>query len=169
LFAGSLAAGSEIDRQFAGGSGDAFLRVSVVVGCILSLHPHMAAYLLALRIRQCQIFRKFRSEETKMKLRPLQDRVLIRRVEPETKTAGGIFIPDTAQEKPMEGEVVAVGPGARDEAGKLHPLDVKLGDRVLFGKWSGTEVKLDGEDLMIMKEADIMGVLDHVAAQKKAA
>ena len=104
-----------------------------------------------------------------MKLRPLQDRVLIRRVEPETKTSGGIFIPDTAQEKPMEGEVVAVGPGARDEAGALHPLDVKAGDRVLFGKWSGTEVKLDGEDLMIMKEADIMGVLDRAAAAKQAA
>src|ERR1700687_4697009 len=98
-----------------------------------------------------------------MKLRPLQDRVLIRRVEPEAKTAGGIFIPDTAQEKPMEGEVIAVGPGVRDEDGKLHPLDVKSGDRVLFGKWSGTEVKLDGEDLMIMKEADIMGVIDPPA------
>jgi chaperonin GroES len=104
-----------------------------------------------------------------MKLRPLQDRVLIRRVEPETKTSGGIFIPDTAQEKPMEGEVVAVGPGARDEAGTLHPLDVKAGDRVLFGKWSGTEVKLDGEDLMIMKESDIMGILDRAAAAKQAA
>ena len=94
-----------------------------------------------------------------MKFRPLHDRVLIRRVEQEAKTAGGIFIPDTAQEKPMEGEVVAVGPGARDEDGKMHPLDVKAGDRVLFGKWSGTEVKLDGEDLMIMKESDIMGVI----------
>ena len=103
-----------------------------------------------------------------MKLRPLQDRVLIRRVEPEAKTAGGIFIPDTAQEKPMEGEVVAVGPGARDEDGKVHPLDVKSGDRVLFGKWSGTEVKLDGEDLMIMKEADIMGVLDHAVANEES-
>ena len=103
-----------------------------------------------------------------MKLRPLQDRVLIRRVEPEAKTAGGIFIPDTAQEKPMEGEVVAVGPGARDEDGKLHPLDVKSGDRVLFGKWSGTEVKLDGEDLMIMKEADIMGVLDRAVATQES-
>ena len=103
-----------------------------------------------------------------MKLRPLQDRVLIRRVDPEVKTSGGIFIPDTAQEKPMEGEVVAIGPGARDENGKLHPLDVKSGDRVLFGKWSGTEVKLDGEDLMIMKEADIMGVMGHPVADKKA-
>src|SRR6266705_5373250 len=104
-----------------------------------------------------------------MKLRPLQDRVLMPRVEPETKSAGGIFIPDTAQEKPMEGEIVAVGPGIRDEAGKLHPLDVKSGDRVLFGKWSGTEVKLDGEDLMIMKESDIMGVIDRAVATEKAA
>lgn len=104
-----------------------------------------------------------------MKLRPLQDRVLVRRVEPEVKTAGGIFIPDTAQEKPTEGEVVAAGPGMRDEAGKVHPLEVKSGDRVLFGKWSGTEVKLDGEDLMIMKETDIMGVLDRAVAAKKAA
>ena len=104
-----------------------------------------------------------------MSFRPLHDRVLIRRVEAEEKTAGGIIIPDTAKEKPMEGEVVAVGPGARDESGKVQALDVKAGDRVLFGKWSGTEIKLDGEDLMMMKEADIMGVLDHVAAQKKAA
>jgi chaperonin GroES len=104
-----------------------------------------------------------------MKLRPLQDRVLIRRVEPEAKTSGGIIIPDTAKEKPMEGEVVAVGPGARDKDGKLHPLDVKTGDRVLFGQWSGTEIKLDGEDVMIMKESDIMGVIDHAVANKKAA
>jgi chaperonin GroES len=103
-----------------------------------------------------------------MKLRPLQDRVLVRRVEPEAKTPGGIFIPDTAQEKPMEGEVLAAGPGVRDAAGTLHPLDVKTGDRVLFVKWSGAEIKLDGEDLMIMKESDIMGVLDPVAADKKA-
>ena len=104
-----------------------------------------------------------------MKLRPLQDRVLVCRVEPEVKTAGGIFIPDTAQDKPTEGEVVAVGPGTRDEEGKVHPLEVKRGDRVLFGKWSGTEVKLDGEDLMIMKETDIMGVLDRAVAATKAA
>ena len=104
-----------------------------------------------------------------MKLRPLQDRVLVRRVEEEAKSAGGIIIPDTAKEKPMEGEVVAVGPGTRDEDGTLHPLDVKAGDRVLFGKWSGTEVKLDGEELMIMKESDIMGVLEHRVAKKKAA
>jgi chaperonin GroES len=104
-----------------------------------------------------------------MKLRPLQDRVLLRRVEPEAKTAGGIFIPDTVQEKPMEGEVVTVGPGARDVAGKRHPLDVKSGDRVLFGKWSGTEVKLEGEDLMVMKESDIMGVVEHAALNTKAA
>jgi chaperonin GroES len=104
-----------------------------------------------------------------MKLRPLQDRVLIRRVESETKTAGGIFIPDTAQEKPMEGEVIAVGPGIRDQEGKLHPLDVRSGDRVLFGKWSGNEIKLDGEELMIMKESDIIGVVDHAIATSKAA
>ena len=104
-----------------------------------------------------------------MGFRPLHDRVLIRRVEAEEKTTGGIIIPDTAKEKPMEGEVVAVGPGARGEDGKIQPLDVKSGDRVLFGKWSGTEVKLDGEDLIIMKEADIMGILDKAAAVKKAA
>jgi chaperonin GroES len=95
----------------------------------------------------------------KTKFRPLHDRVVVRRVESEAKTAGGIIIPDTAKEKPQEGEVIAVGPGARDEAGKLVPLDVKSGDRVLFGKWSGTEVKLNGEDLLIMKESDIMGIL----------
>jgi chaperonin GroES len=95
----------------------------------------------------------------KTKFRPLHDRVVVRRVESEEKTAGGIIIPDTAKEKPQEGEVVAVGPGARDEAGKLVPLDVKAGDRVLFGKWSGTEVKLNGEELLIMKESDIMGVV----------
>ncbi len=104
-----------------------------------------------------------------MKLRPLQDRVLIRRLEHEAKSSGGIIIPDTAQEKPMEGEVVAVGPGARGEDGTLHPLDVKTGDCVLFGKWSGTEVKLDGEELMIIKESDIMGVIDESATKKKAA
>ena len=94
-----------------------------------------------------------------MGFRPLHDRVLVRRVEADEKTAGGIIIPDTAKEKPQEGEVVAVGTGARDEAGKLVPLDVKAGDRVLFGKWSGTEVKLNGEDLLIMKESDIMGII----------
>jgi chaperonin GroES len=104
-----------------------------------------------------------------MNFRPLQDRVLVRRIEAEAKTAGGIIIPDTAKEKPMEGEVVAVGPGVRSEDGKIHPLDVKAGDRVLFGKWSGTEIKLNGEDLMIMKESDIMGVLVATAAKKKAA
>jgi chaperonin GroES len=94
-----------------------------------------------------------------MKFRPLHDRVVVRRLEAEEKTAGGIIIPDTAKEKPMEGEVIAVGPGARDEAGKLVPLDVKSGDKILFGKWSGTEVKIDGEDLIIMKESDILGVV----------
>jgi chaperonin GroES len=102
-----------------------------------------------------------------MKLRPLHDRVLIRRVEQEAKTTGGIIIPDTAQEKPMEGDVIAVGPGARGEDGKVHPLDVKAGDRVLFGKWSGTEVRLDGEELMIMKESDIMGLVEGGAAATK--
>jgi chaperonin GroES len=104
-----------------------------------------------------------------MTFRPLQDRVLIRRVEQDAKTAGGIIIPDTAQEKPTEGEVVAVGPGAHSEDGTLHPLDVKPGDRVLFGKWSGTEIRLDGEDLIIMKESDIMGVIEGRTAKKKAA
>ena len=104
-----------------------------------------------------------------MNLRPLQDRVLIRRVDPEMKTPGGIFIPDMAQEKPVEGEVIATGPGTRDEQGKLHPLDVKAGDRVLFGKWSGNEIKLDGEELVIMKESDLMGVVVHAVANKKAA
>lgn len=94
-----------------------------------------------------------------MKFRPLHDRVLVRRVEEDTKTTGGIIIPDTAKEKPMQGEVVAVGPGARDEDGKVHPLEVKAGDRVLFGKWSGTEVKIDGQELLIMKESDILGVI----------
>ena len=104
-----------------------------------------------------------------MKFRPLHDRVVVRRLEAEEKTAGGIIIPDTAKEKRMEGEVVAVGPGARDETGKLVPLDVKSGDRILFGKWSGTEVKLDGEELLIMKESDIMGIVEGRKASKKAA
>jgi chaperonin GroES len=104
-----------------------------------------------------------------MKFRPLHDRVVVKRVAEEEKTKGGIIIPDTAKEKPMEGEVVAVGPGARDENGKLVALDVKAGDRILFGKWSGTEVKLDGEDYLIMKESDILGIIEGGAAQAKAA
>jgi chaperonin GroES len=105
-----------------------------------------------------------------MKFRPLHDRVVVRRLEAEEKTTGGIIIPDTAKEKPMEGEVVAVGPGARDETGKLVPLDVKEKDRILFGKWSGTEVKLDGEELLIMKESDIMGIIEgQPSARRKAA
>ena len=104
-----------------------------------------------------------------MKFRPLHDRVVVKRIEEEQKTKGGIIIPDTAKEKPMEGEILAVGPGARNEKGDLIPLGVQVGDRVLFGKWSGTEVKLDGEELLIMKESDIMGVLDASAAQAKAA
>ena len=104
-----------------------------------------------------------------MKFRPLHDRVVIRRLEGEEKTKAGIIITDTAKEKPQEGEVVAVGPGARDEAGKLIPIDLKAGDRVLFGKWSGTEVKIDGEELLIMKESDVMGVLEGAKAGRKAA
>ena len=105
-----------------------------------------------------------------MKFRPLHDRVVVRRLEGEEKTKGGIIIPDTAKEKPQEGEIIAAGPGARDEAGKLVPLDVKTGDKVLFGKWSGTEVKIDGEELLIMKESDIMGVIEgEPKPAKKAA
>jgi chaperonin GroES len=104
-----------------------------------------------------------------MKFRPLHDRVVVKRIEADTKTAGGIIIPDTAQEKPQQGEVVAVGPGGRDDHGKLIPIDVKPSDVILFGKWSGTEVKIDGVDYLIMKESDIMGVLDKSAAKKKAA
>jgi chaperonin GroES len=104
-----------------------------------------------------------------MKFRPLHDRVVIERIDADAKSAGGILIPDSAQEKPSQGEIVAVGPGGRDEAGKLIPVDLKKGDRVLFGKWSGTEVKIDGEDLLIMKESDIMGVLQETVAKKKAA
>jgi chaperonin GroES len=104
-----------------------------------------------------------------MKFRPLHDRVVVRRIEAEEKTSGGIIIPDTAKEKPIEGEVIAVGPGARNEQGQIVALDVKEGDRILFGKWSGTEVKIDGEELLIMKESDIMGVVEHGAARRKAA
>jgi chaperonin GroES len=104
-----------------------------------------------------------------MKFRPLHDRVVVRRIDAEEKTKGGIIIPDTAKEKPQEGEIIAVGPGARDENGKVQPLDVKPGDRVLFGKWSGTEVRIDGEDLLIMKESDIMGVVEQSAVTRKAA
>ena len=104
-----------------------------------------------------------------MHFRPLHDRVVVRRIEAEEKTSGGIIIPDTAKEKPQEGEVIAVGAGARDEAGKLIPLDVKVGDRILFGKWSGTEVRIDGEELLIMKESDILGVIEQAEALKQAA
>ena len=104
-----------------------------------------------------------------MKFRPLHDRVVVRRIESEEKTAGGIIIPDTAQEKPQEGEIVSVGPGARNDRGELVPTELKAGDRVLFGKWSGTEVKIDGEDLLIMKESDVMGVIEKTSTLKKAA
>ena len=103
-----------------------------------------------------------------MKFRPLHDRVVVKRIDAEEKS-GGIIIPDTAKEKPSQGEVIAVGPGGRDEAGKLIPIDIKVGDRVLFGKWSGTEVKIDGQELLIMKESDIMGIIDEPVAKKKAA
>jgi chaperonin GroES len=104
-----------------------------------------------------------------MKFRPLQDRVLVRRIEQDDKTAGGIIIPDTAKEKPQEGEVISVGSGVRGEDGKIHPLDVKAGDRILFGKWSGSEVKIDGEELIIMKESDILGIVEGTASKRKAA
>ncbi|TCU15297.1 co-chaperone GroES [Rhizobium sullae] len=104
-----------------------------------------------------------------MTFRPLHDRILVRRVESEEKTKGGIIIPDTAKEKPQEGEVIAVGPGARNDAGQIQPLDVKAGDRILFGKWSGTEIKINGEDLLIMKESDVMGIIEAPAVDKKAA
>jgi chaperonin GroES len=104
-----------------------------------------------------------------MKFRPLHDRIVVKPIEAEEKSAGGIIIPDTAKEKPSQGEVIAVGPGGRDEAGKLIPIDIKAGDRVLFGKWSSTEVKIDGQELLIMKESDIMGIIDEPAAKKKAA
>jgi chaperonin GroES len=107
--------------------------------------------------------------EENMAFRPLHDRILVRRVESEEKTKGGIIIPDTAKEKPQEGEVLAVGPGARGEQGQIQPLDVKVGDRILFGKWSGTEIKIDGEDLLIMKESDVMGIIEAQAAEKIAA
>ena len=104
-----------------------------------------------------------------MSFRPLHDRILVRRVESDEKTKGGIIIPDTAKEKPQEGEVIAVGPGARNDAGQIQPLDVTVGDYILFGKWSGTEIKIAGEDLLIMKESDVMGILEGRAEQKKAA
>ena len=104
-----------------------------------------------------------------MNFRPLHDRVLVRRIEADEKTAGGIIIPDTAKEKPSQGEVIAVGPGSRDESGKLIPIDLKAGDRVLFGKWSGTEIKIDGEDLLIMKESDVLGVIEDSAKLRQAA
>ncbi|MGY4404334.1 co-chaperone GroES [Bradyrhizobium sp. USDA 3315] len=104
-----------------------------------------------------------------MKFRPLHDRVVVKRIEAEEKTAGGVIVPDSAKEKPSQGEVIAVGPGGRDESGKLIPIDLQVGDRVLFGKWSGTEVKIDGKELLIMKESDIMGVLTGTSASKKAA
>ena len=106
---------------------------------------------------------------TDINFRPLHDRVVIRRIEAEAKTKGGIIIPDTAKEKPQEGEVIAVGPGARNDAGQIQPLDVKVGDRILFGKWSGTEIKINGEDLLIMKESDLLGIVEETSKSRKAA
>src|SRR5271155_5003486 len=122
-------------------------------------------------LEQMLVGRRGRSTESEppMKFRPLHDRVVIRRIEGEDKTKGGIIIPDTVKEKPQEGEVVAVGPGGRDESGKITPIELKPGERVLFGKWSGTEVKIDGEDLLIMKETDVMGVLEGAPVAKKKA
>jgi chaperonin GroES len=126
---------------------------------------------LALAKAECQFGPRAGNfkEETFMKFRPLHDRVVVRRIEGEEKTKGGIIIPDTAKEKPQEGEVIAVGPGARDESGKLIPVDLKAGDRILFGKWSGTEVKIDGEELLIMKESDVMGVVEGKPSPSKKA
>src|ERR1700751_1672431 len=124
---------------------------------------------LALAHCDCQSRNNQKAKEDRMKFRPLHDRVVVKRIDAEDKTAGGIIIPDTAKEKPSQGEVIAVGPGGRDEAGKLIPIDLQVGDRVLFGKWSGTEVKIDGQELLIMKESDILGVLPDVQSKKKAA
>jgi chaperonin GroES len=125
---------------------------------------HPPAYLPFLKTHHLQLLK-----EDSMKFRPLHDRVVVKRIDAEEKSAGGIIIPDTAKEKPSQGEVIAVGPGGRDEAGKLVPLDVQVGNRVLFGKWSGTEVKIDGVEYLIMKESDIMGILEDIASKKKAA
>jgi chaperonin GroES len=130
--------------------------------------PQQAAFKMTIGLPIRQTFdESFR--RTPMKFRPLHDRVVVERIDAEAKTAGGIIIPDTAQEKPQQGKIIAVGPGGRDESGKLIPIDVKVGDRILFGKWSGTEVKIDGVEYLIMKESDIMGVLVEAEAKKKAA
>src|ERR1041385_2710478 len=128
------------------------------------LKGHLTGTAAASKITVQQALRRI-----SMKFRPLHDRVVVKRIDAEEKTSGGIIIPDTAKEKPSQGEIVAVGPGGRDEAGKLIPIDLKVGERVLFGKWSGTEVKIDNVDLLIMKESDIMGVLEETVARKKAA
>jgi chaperonin GroES len=133
------------------------------------IKPLMAGTSPAMTLRRCFNMTVIRSREIPMKFRPLHDRVVVKRIEAESKTASGIIIPDTVKEKPTEGEVIAVGPGGRDEAGKIIPIDLKVGDRVLFGKWSGTEVKLDGAELLIMKESDIMGVVTETVARKQAA
>jgi chaperonin GroES len=124
---------------------------------------------LALAHCDCQSENNHKGQEDRMKFRPLHDRVVVKRIDAEDKTAGGIIIPDIAKEKPSQGEITAVGPGGRDEAGKLIPIDLKVGDRVLFGKWSGTEVKIDGQDYLIMKESDLLGVVEKAEALKNAA
>jgi len=131
--------------------------------------PHRVAYPFRLGPGGGTCQNLFVHEENDMTFRPLHDRILVRRIDADEKTAGGIIIPDTAKEKPQEGEVLAVGPGARDEKGALQPLEVKTGDRILFGKWSGTEIKLDGEELIIMKESDVMGVIEGKEPVKRAA
>jgi chaperonin GroES len=142
---------------------------------VLKTHqlPLERTALILRRQQACALYPKNQQEQTlrrtDMKFRPLHDRVVVTRIDAEGKTAGGIIIPDTAKEKPTEGEVIAVGPGGRDESGKLIPIDLKEGDRVLFGKWSGTEVKIDGVEYLIMKESDIMGVIEQTSARAKAA
>ena len=131
--------------------------------------PHRVAYPFRLGPGGGTCQNLFVHEENDMTFRPLHDRILVRRIDADEKTAGGIIIPDTAKEKPQEGEVLAVGPGARDEKGALQPLEVKTGDRILFGKWSGTEIKLDGDELIIMKESDVMGVIEGKEPVKRAA
>jgi len=138
------------------------------MGCLSAVLKGVLGENLRTPFRQKRLSDQRYMEDT-MKFRPLHDRVVVKRIDAEAKSAGGIIIPDTAQEKPSQGEVVAVGPGGRDEAGKLIPIDIKVGDRVLFGKWSGTEVKIDGQDLLIMKESDVMGIVEETVARKKAA
>jgi chaperonin GroES len=159
---------TEVSGSFSGSTGavgrhNYFKLVEFPRGCHQHLCPHIRT------LRAARVSHQSRYWSTLMKFRPLHDRVVVERIDADAKSPGGILIPDSAQEKPSQGEIVAVGPGGRDEAGKFIPIDLKKGDRVLFGKWSGTEVKIDGQDLLIMKECDIMGVLQETVAKKKAA